>query len=53
MPGLFITLEGPEGAGKTTNRAYLAEQLQAQGFSVTLTVSRAALPWLNKYAIFY
>ncbi|MCK9533948.1 MAG: dTMP kinase [Pseudomonas sp.] len=37
MPGLFITLEGPEGAGKTTNRAYLAEQLQAQGFSVTLT----------------
>ncbi len=37
MRGLFITLEGPEGAGKTTNRAYLAEQLQAQGFCVTLT----------------
>lgn len=37
MRGLFITLEGPEGAGKTTNRAYLAEQLQAQGFSVALT----------------
>ncbi len=37
MRGLFITLEGPEGAGKTTNRAYLAEQLQAQGFVVTLT----------------
>ncbi|NLY13267.1 MAG: dTMP kinase [Gammaproteobacteria bacterium] len=37
MRGLFITLEGPEGAGKTTNRAYLAEQLQAQGFRVTLT----------------
>ncbi len=37
MRGLFITLEGPEGAGKTTNRAYLAEQLQAQGFVVVLT----------------
>ena len=37
MRGLFITLEGPEGAGKTTNRAYLAERLIAQGFSVALT----------------
>lgn len=37
MRGLFITLEGPEGAGKTTNRAYLAEQLQVQGLSVVLT----------------
>ncbi len=37
MRGLFITLEGPEGAGKTTNRAYLAEQLQAHGLSVVLT----------------
>ena len=37
MRGLFITFEGPEGAGKTTNRAYLAEQLQAQGLSVVLT----------------
>lgn len=35
--GLFITLEGPEGAGKTTNRAFLAERLQEQGFSVVLT----------------
>ena len=37
MRGLFITLEGPEGAGKTTNRAYLAEKLEAQGFQVALT----------------
>lgn len=37
MHGLFITLEGPEGAGKTTNRAYLAEKLEAQGFQVALT----------------
>lgn len=37
MTGLFITLEGPEGAGKTTNRAWLAEQLQQQGVDVVLT----------------
>lgn len=37
MSGLFITLEGPEGAGKTTNRAFLAEQLQALGCTVVLT----------------
>ena len=37
MRGLFITLEGPEGGGKPTNRAYLAERLQAPGFQVTLT----------------
>ena len=37
MAGLFITLEGPEGAGKTTNREYLAAQLRAQGLEVVLT----------------
>lgn len=44
MRGLFITLEGPEGAGKTTNRAYLAEQLQAQGFDVVLTREPGGTP---------
>lgn len=35
--GFFITLEGPEGAGKTTNRAFIAEHLQQQGHQVVLT----------------
>ena len=37
MSGLFITLEGPEGAGKTTNREYLATRLREQGIDVVLT----------------
>ena len=37
MRGLFITLEGPEGAGKTTNQEYLAEQLRTHGVNVVLT----------------
>lgn len=37
MKGLFITLEGPEGAGKSTNRDYLAGRLQASGIEVVLT----------------
>lgn len=37
MTGLFITLEGPEGAGKTTNREFLASHLRAAGLSVVLT----------------
>ena len=35
--GLFITLEGPEGAGKTTNREFLAEHLQQAGHQLVLT----------------
>lgn len=34
--GLFITIEGPEGAGKTTQAARLARFLEGQGQSVTL-----------------
>ena len=44
MTGLFITLEGPEGAGKSTNREYLAERLREQGINVVLTREPGGTP---------
>lgn len=44
MSGLFITLEGPEGAGKSTNREFLAERLRAQGIEVLLTREPGGTP---------
>lgn len=44
MTGLFITLEGPEGAGKSTNREYLAAQLRAAGIDVLLTREPGGTP---------
>lgn len=44
MSGLFITLEGPEGAGKSTNREYLAALLREQGIDVLLTREPGGTP---------
>lgn len=44
MSGLFITLEGPEGAGKTTNREYLAGRLREAGIDVVLTREPGGTP---------
>ncbi|MBD8149882.1 dTMP kinase [Pseudomonas fluorescens] len=44
MTGLFMTLEGPEGAGKSTNRDYLAERLRAAGIEVVLTREPGGTP---------
>jgi len=41
---LFITLEGPEGAGKSTNREFLAERLREQGIDVVLTREPGGTP---------
>ncbi len=37
MTGIFITFEGPDGAGKTTQVKAFAERLTAQGYDVVLT----------------
>lgn len=36
-PGLFVSLEGPDGAGKTTQATLLSEALRENGFAVTNT----------------
>ena len=37
MKGIFITIEGPDGAGKTTQRELLKEYLEKIGYDVLIT----------------
>lgn len=48
MTGFFITLEGPEGAGKTTQANHLKHYLQEKGFSVLLTREPGGTPISDK-----
>jgi len=43
-PGRFITLEGGEGAGKSTNLAYIRDRLAAAGIAVSVTREPGGTP---------
>ncbi|MCB2065391.1 MAG: dTMP kinase [Erythrobacter sp.] len=44
MPGRFITLEGGEGVGKSTQAAMLADTLRSRGIEVVLTREPGGTP---------
>lgn len=48
MPGLFITFEGPDGAGKTTQLKLTAQNLTAMGYKVLCTREPGGTPISDK-----
>ncbi|MGI9289877.1 MAG: dTMP kinase [Gammaproteobacteria bacterium] len=44
MSGLFITVEGIEGVGKSTNMAFIAESLESAGHKVCVTREPGGTP---------
>lgn len=48
MPGRFITIEGGEGVGKTTNIAYIREWLQSRGIPHLVTREPGGTPYAEK-----
>lgn len=44
MRGIFITIEGPEGAGKTTIIQKVAQELEVKGMDVILTREPGGIP---------
>lgn len=51
MTGFFITLEGIDGAGKSSHIAAIAATLQAQGHTVTLTREPGGTPLAEKLRV--
>lgn len=46
--GFLVVLEGPEGAGKTTNREFMREWFLAAGFNVVITREPGGTPFAEK-----